>query len=191
MGCVLPAKKQITKEQILKSAVNIVRESGINALNMRTLAQACKCSTQPIYLSFSGMKELKSEVAKEIFGIFNSYIENEIKSGKYPEYKAVGMGYIRFAKEEKKLFKFLLMNDGMSLTGQADENFDKSVIMIMKNYGLYKDEAYKLHFQMWIFVHGIASMFATEYADWDWETVSLMVTDAYKAFIKNLQGDGK
>ena len=117
------------------------------------------------------------------------YIKKEIATGNYPEYKAVGMGYIRFAKEEKQLFKFLLMNDGMKQTGLENQSFDESVFIIVKNYGLYKDEASKLHLQMWVFVHGIASMFATDYIDWDWETVSLMVTDAYKGFIKNIKGE--
>ena len=61
----------------------------------------------------------------------------------------------------------------------------------MKNYGLYQDAAAKLHLQMWIFVHGIASMFATEYLDWDFDTVSQMVTDAYKGFMKNFEGENK
>lgn len=187
----MPAKKIITKKQILEAAVNIVRQSGIAALNVRTLAQACKSSTQPIYLSFSGTQELQKEVANTVLDIFNAYIEREIKNGNYPEYKAVGMGYIRFAKEEKQLFKYLLMNDGMYESGRDKESFEQSVFMIVKNYGLYKDDASKLHLQMWIFVHGIASMLATEYIDWDFETVSGLVTDAYNGFLKNIKGENK
>ena len=117
--------------------------------------------------------------------------EKEIAKNEYPEYKAVGMGYIRFAKEEKQLFKYLLMNEGMRQSGMESESFNESVSMIMKNYGLYRDEASRLHAQMWIFVHGIASMFATDYVNWDWETVNSLVSDAYKGFMKNLQGENK
>ena len=187
----MPAKKQITKQKILDSAVEIVRQSGMSALNMRTLACACNCSTQPIYLSFVGTEELKKEVARAVLAIFNSYIEKEIAKNEYPEYKAVGMGYIRFAKEEKQLFKYLLMNEGMKQSGMESESFNECVLMIMKNYGLYRDEASRLHMQMWIFIHGIASMFATDYINWDWETVSSLVSDAYKGFMKNLQGENK
>ena len=187
----MPAKKQITKQKILETAVEIVRKNGITALNMRSLAKECACSTQPIYLSFSGMDELKTAVAREVLNTFNCYIEREIASGAYPEYKAVGMGYIRFAKEHKQFFKYLLMNDGMAQTGLAEETFNKSIFIIMKNYGLYQGAAAKLHTQMWIFVHGIASMFATDYIDWDWETVSQMVSDAYKGLSNNLQGENK
>lgn len=183
----MPAKKQITKQTILENAVEIVRQSGIGALNMRTLAKACKCSTQPIYLSFNGVDDLKTEVAKAVLEVFNGYIEKEIANGEYPEYKAVGMGYIRFAKEEKQFFKYLLMNDGMAQTGLGNESFNESVFLIMKNYGLYQDDAAKLHLQMWIYVHGIASMFATNYVDWNWETVSEMLTTAYKGLSSRLK----
>ena len=42
---------------------------------------------------------------------------------------------------------------------------------------------------MWIFVHGIASIFATKYIDIDWENVSQMVTDAYMGIIKQIKGE--
>lgn len=175
----MPAKKQITKEDILEAAFSIVKESGIDALNMREIAMRCNCSTQPIYLSFSGMDELKEEVAKKIAAAFDKFIGDEIVKGEYPEYKAIGMGYIRFAKEEKELFKYLLMRNRTEESDWEAGGFDKSTHIIMKNYGLYNDEASKLHAEMWVFVHGIATMFATGYLDWDWETVSEMVTDVF------------
>ncbi len=61
----------------------------------------------------------------------------------------------------------------------------------MKNYGLYKDEAYKLHSEMWVFVHGIATMFATGYLDWDWDTVDEMVSDVFLSLTGNKNGGNK
>ena len=180
----MPAKKQVTKQMLIDNAFEIVRSEGMDALNMRSLAKRCNCSTQPIYLSFSGADELKAEVAKRITETFDKFIEKEIASGKYPEYKAIGMGYIRFAKEEKELFKYLLMRNRKEETEWEGESFDKSTYIIMKNYGLYKDDAHKLHSEMWICVHGIATMFATGYLDWDWETVSEMVTDVFIGLTK-------
>lgn len=190
-GEILPAKKIVNREEIINAAVEIVSESGIGALNMRTLAKRCNCSTQPIYLSFENAEELKNQTAIKALEIFNDYLQKEIAEGKFPEYKAVDMGYIRFAKEKKELFKFLLMNDGMEKTGLANKSFDDSVFMIMQNYGLYRGDASKLHLQMWVFIHGIASMFATDYSDFNWDFVSQMVTDAYKAFFSRLQEEKK
>lgn len=186
----MPAKKVITKEELLNVALEIVRESGIEALNMRSLAKRCNCSTQPIYLSFNGIEDLKKQINREVLKVFQRYMDDEVASGRYPKYKAVGMGYIRFAKEEKELFKYAMMHRGM-VTDGTERIFDNTVLMLMKNYGLYQDEASRLHMHMWIFVHGIASIFATEYIDIDWETVSQMVTDAYTGIMKQLKGEDK
>ena len=35
------------------------------------------------------------------------YMQREVESGEFPAYKANGMAYIRYAKEEKELFKLL------------------------------------------------------------------------------------
>lgn len=180
----LPAKKLITKENILNAAVDIVRERGIEALNMRTLAKRCNCSTQPIYLSFSGIDELKEELLLVIGDIFDKRIEREIASGKYPEYKAVGMGYIAFAREDKQLFKYLLMRNRSTESDWEKTSFDKSTLMIMKNFGLYKDDAAKLHAEMWLFVHGIATMLATDYLNWNEQSISEMITEVFKGLTK-------
>ena len=39
----------------------------------------------------------------------------------------------------------------------------KSVELIMKGTGLGMNDAFMLHLELWIFVHGIASMIATSY----------------------------
>lgn len=188
----MPAKKLITKEIILDKAFQLVREVGMDGLNVRELAIRCKCSTQPIYLSFKGIDEIKDDVAKRALNEFYSFIEREISKKEYPEYKAVGMGYIKFAIEETELFKYLFMRKRTEEDGFEKDSFDKSTFIIMKNYGLYTDQAYTLHAEMWVFVHGIATMFATGYLDWEWETVSKMVSDVYLGLLAKIkQGENK
>lgn len=187
----MPAKKQITKAIILEKSFYYVRRKGIDALNMRDVAKECKCSTQPIYLAYKGIDELKQDIAQRAYEEFNNCLLKEIKSGKYPEYKAIGIGYIRFAIEERELFKYLFMRNRSKDKGGVEQNsFDGAIMTIMKNYGLYKDDAVTLHAEMWIFVHGIATMIATDYLDWDFETINRMITDAYKGLITNInKGD--
>lgn len=186
----MAAKKVITKQAILDAAFDIVRRGGMSALNMRSLALKCKCSTQPIYLSFTSADVIKTEVGNMACEMFNKFIEQQISLKEFPEYKAIGMGYIKFAVEETELFKYLFMRNRQAENDFEKESFDKSTFVIMKNYGLYKDDAFKLHTEMWIFVHGIATMFATGYLDWDWETVSVMVSEVYTGLLKKIQTGG-
>lgn len=52
--------------------------------------------------------------------------------------------------------------------------------LIQKNTGLSESDAHLFHAEMWIFVHGIATMIATSYLEWNSEMVSRMLTDGYE-----------
>lgn len=184
----MSAKKIITKQAILDAAFEIVRKEGMSALNMRSLALKCKCSTQPIYLSFANAEELKSALTLKISDFFDSFIKSVIESGKYLEYKSVGMGYIFFAREEPNLFRFLLMNDGAKKVDITDKTLESAVQIIMKNYGITHEQAYKLHVEMWLFVHGAATMCLDGYIGKDIQVISDMVTDVFNGLITNIKG---
>jgi len=181
----MPPKARITKEQILSAAVDLVRKSGADALNARTLASLLACSTQPIFSNFSSMEELRLAVVGKADTVCSEYIQREIESGKYPVYKASGMAYIRFAKEERELFKLLYMRDraGETESDQPTKNTQMESV-VHRNTGLSDAETKLFHFEMWAFVHGIAAMFATGFLDLDWDTVSGMLTDAYQGLRK-------
>ena len=103
-----------------------------------------------------------------------------MQSGKYPVYKASGIAYIRFAKEETELFKLLFMRNRSEDLIQQGAEIQELIQIIMKNTGLSEQEAYLFHLEMWVYVHGIATMIATSYLPWDWETISRMMTDGYQ-----------
>lgn len=178
----MPAKKTISKEKILAAALKIVRKEGMEGLNMRALAKECNCSTQPIYLCFKGAENLKAEVGKSIFNRYLAFREAEIARGEYPEYKAAGMAYIRFAKDESQFFKYLFMrNRAGEKDGNTETDFSEMKSLVSVNYNLNADKAAAFHTHMWIWVHGIAAMYATGFLDWDFNTVSKMLTEEFFA----------
>ncbi|MBQ4120914.1 MAG: TetR/AcrR family transcriptional regulator [Clostridia bacterium] len=94
----MPPKVKVTKEDIIKTTLSLVREQGDAALNARNIANALGCSTQPIFSNFSTMDALRQAVIDEARKLFGDYINREVESGIYPTpYKASGMAYIRFA----------------------------------------------------------------------------------------------
>ncbi len=52
--------------------------------------------------------------------------------------------------------------------------------LIQKDIGMSEREAHTFHIEMWIFVHGMATMIATNYLDLDEAYISKVLTDAYK-----------
>ena len=88
----MPKKASVTKDMIISSAIALV-EKGEN-LNVRAIAAKLDCSIQPIFYNFATMDELKKEVYLRIEKIYDKYIDDSVKSSKYPQYKAIGMSYI-------------------------------------------------------------------------------------------------
>ena len=179
----MPPKVKITKEDIILAVLDMVRQNGADAINARRLASYLDCSTQPIFSNFANMDELRLAVIEKANDLYNGYLTREIDEQKYPAYKASGIAYIRFAREEKELFKLLFMRD------RTNENYalplDKFVANLVENAtGLSGDEASLFHLRMWACVHGIATMLATGYFELDWDIISKTITDTYQGVRK-------
>lgn len=176
----MPPKVKVTKRDIINAALNTVRECGEAGINARTVASALGCSTQPVFSNFATIDELKEETALAAYHIYEGFIAREIKRGEYPPYKSFGMAYIRFAKEERELFKLLFMCDRSKKSFTPTHEFDASVEMIMHTNGISKEKAELLHLEMWTFVHGIGAMVATSFLVFEEELASRMITDIYQ-----------
>jgi AcrR family transcriptional regulator len=184
----MPPKVKVTKEDIINAAVDIVRSSGAQAINARTIASALNCSTQPVFSNFATMDELRLAVVEKADILCQEYMQREVESGEFPTYKANGMAYIRFAKEEKELFKFLYMRDRSSeLIPETTEQTEKMESIVHDNTGLSGADAKLFHLEMWAYVHGITTMIATDFENLDFELVSRMLTDAYLGMRKQYE----
>ena len=175
----MPPKVRIKKEDIINATVELVRQNGANAINARTIAKHLSCSTQPIFSNFSSIEELKCEVIKRVELLSEEYIKRECESGAFPKYKSSGMAYIRFAKEEKELFKLLYMRDRSSEEETQNAQFTNMQSIVHSNTGLSYDLSQVFHLEMWAFVHGIATMHATGFLELDWDIISNMLSDSY------------
>lgn len=176
----MPPKIKVSKEDIVNTTLDIIRTQGEGAINARTIAARLDCSTQPIFSNFASMEELRQAAIVTADEVYQSYIMREMNSGKYPAYKASGMAYIRFAKEETELFKLLFMRNRAQTDDTYGDNSFNSMISFVQDYtGLSEADATMFHMELWVVVHGIATMFATGFLDLDWELVSKMITDAY------------
>ena len=176
----MPPKAKFTKEEVIAQALSIVRQEGMQALTARSLGAGLGSSARPIFTLFHSMEEVQQGVLEAANSIYQAYLQQDMASGRYPPYKASGMGYIRFAREEAQLFKLLFMRDRSLETIQDDGQELKPLIeLIQKDTGLNQEEAYRFHLEMWIYVHGIATMIATSFLDWDMDYVSQLLTDAY------------
>ena len=176
----MPPKFKFTRDEITNAALNVTRKNGISGLTARALDAELGCSVKPIFGLFRNMEEVGQEVFIASDLLYQNYLREDMAKGKYSPYKASGMAYIRFAKEERELFKLLFMRDrSREKIEENKEEIRPLMQLIQQNLGISEDEAYLFHLEMWLYVHGIATMIATSYLDWDDEFISRVLTDAY------------
>lgn len=181
----MPPVTRIQKQDILEAAYQIARIDGLEAVNARAIAKRLNCSIQPIFHKFSNMQELKNELLEKIINTYRQYMTEGIN--KEHKYKQMGLGYIKFAKDEPKLFKIIFMTE----TKLSPENFvtyDKSFTDIEKYAGiatqLNSEETKKFHIKMWIFTHGIATLVANNTCKFSDEQISNLLTEEFNALMK-------
>ncbi len=176
----MPPKIKVSREDIIGACIEIVRARGTQGLNARNIATFLGCSTQPIFSNFKSMEELEEATITAAYEIYLGFINKEVESEKYPKYKAFGMAYIRFAREEKELFKLLFMRDRRDEDLSPSPDFNESVEWIMQANGISHEKAMLMHLEMWSCVHGIGVMLATSFLPLDEELISRMTSDIYQ-----------
>lgn len=163
----------------------MIREG--RSVDILSLCKRLGCSTQPIYLSFSGMDELRRELKTEATKAFSRYLEETFALGKYPPYKCYGMGYIGFAEKEKGLFRFLCFDKGEENQDMVEQT-EYSVRFLMERCGISREEALRFHGEMWALVHGIACLIASGQRSFSEEDASAMISDVYLGLLSRIGG---
>lgn len=176
----MPPKYKFQKDEIILAALELVRNAGPDGLTARALAQQLGSSSKVIFGLFTNMEELHQAVHKKAYELYLASLQQEIQRGKYPPYKSMGIAYIRFAIEEKELFKLLFMREQKEQTKTTPPDFELSVQKIQEANGLSGEEATLMHLESWVCVHGIATMHATSFLTLDEELISKILTDTYQ-----------
>lgn len=177
----MPRRNLFTKEEILTAAIELTREKGFDAVSARSLGNKLGTTSRPIFSHFKNMSDVQKSIIEKANDFYQEYLKEDMSNGKYPPYKASGMAYIRFAKEEKELFKLLFMCERTNAEREKKApEADLLVNLICKQINISKEKAWLFYFEMWTFVHGIATMIATNFYDWSEELCSQALTDMYQ-----------
>lgn len=96
------------REDIVAAAMEDVRELGFDRLTTRSVAARLGGSTQPIYREFASIDELLDAVTDRALeaAIEVMLAEDDPESA----FLSIGLGYLRFARREPKLFRLLFVS---------------------------------------------------------------------------------
>lgn len=171
----MPVKKTVTANIILKGAIEVIRKYGVSELSVRAIAKELGTSTQPIYSEFEGIEDLRKALVAEASKREHDYVEKYY--GKYAtQYKAYGMGFVKFAQEEKELFRFLYFNK--DIPRDKDVHYKEIINVMCSTYGITEESAIRYHDEMSIFSFGLAMLVngGKNYSD---EQLSALLDDEF------------
>jgi AcrR family transcriptional regulator len=182
----MPAVIELSKENIVKSAVKIVNQTGWTSLNARGLAHQLGVSTKPLYRVYKGMDEIKSDVYKEIYHQYDEFINSRVDNKK--ALLTLCIAYVEFAQEYKNLFVSLFLSNNLkwkSVNNVLDEKWNQSTIINLVNkQGLTFEEAKELFMNVWLYANGLATLIATNEIKIDEKEILVKIVKAYKGFTK-------
>lgn len=182
----MPPRAKYTREEITQIALGIVTESGAEALNARSLAEAMGTSTRPIFTAYKNMEELENSVRESAMEVFGQYAEKETPD--MPAFKQVGIQMLTFAKEKPRLFRLLFMreqdhtfNFEKMFSSMLGVTADKCIEYIMKDYALSREDAMTLFRQVWIFTYGIGVLLSSNICLFTDKEVSDMLSVQFRS----------
>ena len=177
----MPPKSRITRDMIVKVAAEVVRESGAEALNARTVAQRLRCSTQPIMYHFASMDDLKRAVYSRVDRFHTDYLMRS--SGETDPLLEIGLNYIRFAIEAPHWFRFLFQS-GYAKESNLLEMIDSEelapvLFAMQEGLGLDMEKTREVFLTVALFAHGYASIVANNALEFDELLVAIHLKRAF------------
>jgi AcrR family transcriptional regulator len=165
----MPKKPATAKDAIIEGAVRLIREKGHEFLTARNLAAFLGCSTQPVMYQFPSLDTLRDMTYRKADAFHSEYI---LAGGDLLE---IGLRYIRFAEEERQLFRFLFQSGRFS--GSSLEELIRSpeaagiLAAVSREEGLSTEEAAAFFEPLAAIVHGYASLIAGNAMKYDPEAI--------------------
>lgn len=161
----MPAARKVSKNEIIDAAVDVLRDGGFSSVNARSVAKKLGCSTQPIYFSFQNMDELKAALTERAIQLHTQRVRESLRinEGNDSRYSSYGMGLVKFAAEEKQLFRWLYLEGEQMGPYQNDVLIPEIIDVIMDEFGYSEDIARRFHQDMIYFTYGLAILANTNH----------------------------
>ena len=165
----MPPKTRITAEMIVDAAVEVIRQSGCESINARTVSGKLHCSTQPVMYHFSTIDSLKRAAYRKTDHLQAEYLMTT-PPGQDP-ILGIGLNYVRFAVEEPQLFRFLFQSgyaEENSLLEMVDsEELIPVLTAMQEGAGLSMQKTRNVFITVALFAHGYASIIANNHLEYD------------------------
>ena len=189
----MPPKCKFTREEIVQTALDMVRKDGLASITARALGNKLGSSSKPIFSVFENMEEVHIEVQKLARALYAEYVQ--VGLDQEMAFKGVSTQYILFAIKEPKLFQLLFVAEQSQKASVSrfppiiDESHEQILLSVQNGYDLDKENAERLYRHLWIYTHGIAVLCATNMCSFTVEEISNMISEVFKSLLITIKGE--
>jgi AcrR family transcriptional regulator len=158
--------QSIDRDSIIEAALELIAEGGWEAVSARSLAARLGASTMPIYSAIGSMEELRKQA---FLAAARRLDEAQRKPRTGNEAVDLAVGYVVFARDEPRLFAFILSNQkdiGEALLAVANDPDSPGSIAdieaLKSTLGALSQPKQRddLIINSWIFANGLAALIA-------------------------------
>ena len=107
----MAGKSIITKEELLKVAMNMIEKNGAECINARNLAKEAGISTKPIYRLYNSLEDLKKDANEIIKKEYDEFIMKRVDNKN--ALITVCVAYIEFAQMHKNYFRSMFLSNNL------------------------------------------------------------------------------
>ena len=186
----MPPKVKVTKKMVADASFEVIRASGHENLNVRTISEYLGCSTQPVLYSFKTVDEIR-EAAYEIADGYHTEFIMPKDTDKNPML-ALGLNYVRFGQEEKNLFRFLFQTNKFGGKDVAvlmsDPELSEIMGIMVEGLNVETEEAKEMFLTFFCVAHGMASLLANNSMEYDEGQCKKMLENVFFGMIAARKG---
>ncbi|MFY0929495.1 TetR/AcrR family transcriptional regulator [Lactobacillus paragasseri] len=180
-------KKEIDKQRILNAAYKLAVRGGIESLTARNIAKAVNCSTQPIYLEFENMQDLRNQVLARISDELKSNTLQQNFTGE--PLIDLDLSYLYFAKEHVDLFRAMFVDGKFGNQMIVDTLMGLGIEKFKQQFDAeqYSDERLKhIVIANWIAATGLATLLINKMANFTQaQMVSVLKAQIHDAMLND------
>ena len=103
----MPRRPKYTKEELIDTAVAIIREEGEEFLSVRNLVKRLGTAPATIFTHFPSMDALEKALTDKIRAIYDTYVDRGLS--KNPPFKGFAIEYVMFSIKEPNLYNYLFL----------------------------------------------------------------------------------
>lgn len=180
-------KKEISRDKILDVAYKMAVKDGIEGLTARSIAKTGHFSTQPLYLEFNNMNDLREQVLKKISDDLRTKTLQQSYTG--DALIDLDLSYIEFAQKHVNLFRAMFVDGKFGSKVISDTLMDLGTEKFKEQYPdtqYDEDRVRDIVIANWISTTGMAALVVNKIATFNQtQIINVLNAQIHDAMLNN------